>query len=197
MARRRPARGCAGGGEGIPASRSARARVAAGAAAVLLAGGIGAWLAIEAEEELLVRGNAVLGVTAAVVLAIGLVLRFAPVVPVAVALLGAAYVALLGFERETIDTHAPLLAAALLCLAELAYWSLELRGEVTDEPGAYLRRVALLAAQLAGVTTAGVILLAIVEGVEAGGAVIDVLGAVAALGTLALLALAARRVSRG
>ncbi len=154
------------------------------------------WLAVAADEGMLVRANATLGATAAVLLAAGLVLRVPLAVPVAVALLGAGYVAVLGFERETLDTHAPLLAAALLGLAELGYWSLELRGEVTDEPGVYLRRVALLAVQLAGVTTAGIVLLAIVEGVETGGAAIDVLGAVAAMGTLALLALAARRVGR-
>ena len=137
------------------------------------------------------RGNVALGAAAAVLLAAGLVLRIPVAVPVAIVLLGAAYLALLGFERDTLDSHAPLLAAALLGVAELGYWSLELRGAVTDEPGAYLRRVALLAAQLAGVTTAGVVLLAIVEGVETGGVAIDVLGAVAAMGTLALLVLAA------
>lgn len=158
-----------------------------------MAGCVGGWLAAAADEGLLARGNAALGATAAVLLAAGLLLRVPLAVPVAVVLLGAAYVALLGFERESLDTHAPLLAAALLGMAELGYWSLELRGAVTDEPGAYLRRVALLAAQLAGVTTAGVVLLAIVEGVEAGGAAIDVLGAVAATGALALLALAGRR----
>jgi len=102
-------------------------------------------------------------------------------------------VALLGFEGETLDVRAPLVAAALLAVAELSYWSFELRGAVTDEPGAYLRRTALLAAQLAGVTTAGVVLMAVVEVVEAGGPAIDVLGAVAAVGTLGLLALSARR----
>lgn len=142
------------------------------------------------------RGNVALGAAAAVLLAAGLVLRIPVAVPVAIVLLGAAYLALLGFERDTLDSHAPLLAAALLGVAELGYWSLELRGAVTDEPGAYLRRVALLAAQLAGVTTAGVVLLAIVEGVETGGVAIDVLGAVAAMGTLALLVLAAKRVTR-
>jgi hypothetical protein len=46
--------------------------------------------------------------------------------------------------------------------------------------------------QLAGVTTVGVVLLAVVEGVETGGLAIEVLGAVAAVGALALIALAAR-----
>jgi hypothetical protein len=140
-----------------------------------------------------VRGNAALGATAAALVVAGLVFGVALAIPVAVALLGAAYVALLGFEGDALDLRAPLVAAALLTVAELGYWSLELRGAVADEPGAYLRRLALLAAELAGVTTAGVVLLAVVEGVETGGPAIDVLGAVAAIGALALLALASRR----
>lgn len=139
------------------------------------------------------RGNAALGATAAALVVAGLVFGVALAIPVAVALLGAAYVALLGFEGDALDLRAPLVAAALLTVAELGYWSLELRGAVADEPGAYLRRLALLAAELAGVTTAGVVLLAVVEGVETGGPAIDVLGAVAAIGALALLALASRR----
>jgi hypothetical protein len=143
------------------------------------------------------RGNALLGGTAAVVLAAGLLFRIALAVPVAVALLGAGYVALLGFERDALDGNAPLVAAALLAVAELGYWSLELRSAVADERGTYLRRLALLATMLAGVTTIGVALLAVVESVEAGGAGIDVLAAIAAVGALALLALAARTTGRG
>jgi hypothetical protein len=139
------------------------------------------------------RGNAALTATAVVLVVAGLAVGVALAVPVAVALLGTAYVALLGFEGDALDVRAPLVAAALLAVAELGYWSLELRGAVADEPGAYLRRLALLAAELAGVTTAGVVLLAIVQGVETGGPAIDVLGAVAAIGALALLALASRR----
>jgi hypothetical protein len=139
------------------------------------------------------RGNAALTATAVVLVVAGLAVGVALAVPVAVALLGTAYVALLGFEGDALDVRAPLVAAALLAVAELGYWSLELRGAVADEPGAYLRRLALLAAELAGVTTAGIVLLAIVQGVETGGVAIDVLGAVAAIGALALLALAARR----
>jgi hypothetical protein len=161
-----------------------------------VAGGLGAWLALAADEGVLPRGNATLGATAAVLLAAGLAFRVAVAVPVAVALLGAGYVALLGFEGEALDARAPLVAAALLAVSELAYWSLELRGAVADEAGAYLRRLALLAATMAGVTTIGVVLLAVAEGVETGGAAIDLLGAVAAVSALVLLALAARRTAR-
>lgn len=132
-------------------------------------------------------------VTAALLLAAGLALRFALAIPVAVAILGTEYVALVGFEGEALDTRAPVVAAALLGVAELGYWSLELRRPVADEAGTSLRRLGLLAVLLAAVLALGVVLLALVEGVSAGGPAVDVLGAAAAIGALALLALAARR----
>jgi len=138
---------------------------------VLAAAGTGAWLA----------------------LAGGLAFRFAPAIPLAVALLGVEYVALLGFEGEAIDLRAPLVAAALYSVAELGYWSLELHGPVADEPGTHLRRVTLLAGFLLATVALGVGLLALVEAVTARGAALDALGAAAAVGALALLALASRR----
>jgi hypothetical protein len=134
-------------------------------------------------------------VTATLLLAAGLVLRIASTLPFAVAILGSEYVALLGFEGEAVDTRAPIVAAALLAVAELGYWSLELRRAVVDEAGTSLRRLALLAALLVGVLALGVVLLVLVEVVAAGGPAIDLLGAVAAVGAVALLALAARRTS--
>jgi hypothetical protein len=159
---------------------------------VLLAGGTGAWLAIAADEGLLPRANATSAGAAALLLAIGLALRVTVAIPVAIALLGAEYVALLGFEGGALDARAPLVAGALLAVAELGYWSLELRTGVADEPGTYLRRIALLAALLLGVIGAGVVMLSLVEAVSAGGAAFDVLGALAAVGALVLVALAAR-----
>lgn len=150
-------------------------------------------MALSAKEELLVRANVAAGLTAALLLAAGLALRVALAIPVAVALLGAEYVTLLGFEGEALDTRAPLVAAALLAVAELGFWSLELRRPVAEEAGTSLRRLALLAGLLLGVLALGVVLLAVVDAVSAGGPAVDLLGAVAAVGALALLAVAARR----
>lgn len=138
------------------------------------------------------RGNAVAAALAVLLLAAGLASRIALAVPVAVLLLGVEYVALLGFEGEALDVRAPLVAGAMLAVAELGYWSLELRGEVADEPGTYPRRLALLAGLLVAVTTFGAVLLAIVEAVQADGPAVDLLGAAAAVVALLLLALAAR-----
>jgi hypothetical protein len=141
----------------------------------------------------LARLLAVAGATSAALLAAGLAVRVSLVVPVAVGLLGGGYVALLGFEAEGLHQSAPLVATGLYAIAELAYWSLELRGPVADERGTYLRRLALLAASLAGITLLGVGLLALVESVETGGVAVDLLGGAAAVAAIALLALAARR----
>jgi hypothetical protein len=126
-------------------------------------------------------------------LAAGLALRVSLAIPVAIALLGTEYVTLLGFEGEALDARAPLVAATLLAVAELGFWSLELRGPVAEEAGTSLRRLALLAGLLLGVLALGVVLLALVDAVSAGGPAVDLLGAVAAVGALALLAVAARR----
>lgn len=156
------------------------------------AAALGAWLALAADAGPLERANAALAGLAGLLLAAALVTRLATLIPVAVAVLGAEYVALLGFESEALDARAPLVAAALLAVAELGYWSLELRGGVDDEPGTYLRRLALIAGLLLGVAVFGVVLLAVVAAVQAEGPALDVLGAVAAVGALALIAHAVR-----
>ncbi len=162
---------------------------------MLVAAATGAWFAAITDDEHLVRANVVASVVALTVLAAGLALRLPVTIPVAIALLGAEYVAILGFEADALDTQAPLVAGALLAIAELAYWSLELRGAVVDEAGTYLRRIALLATLVVGVVGIGAIMLTLVEVVAAGGIAVDILGAAAAFGALALLALAARRTS--
>ena len=155
--------------------------------------GTGLWLATIAEDGYLVRATLLAAFVAGGLLAGGLILKQPIVIPAAIVVLAAPYVAALGFEIDGIDTRAPLLAALLFVVAELAYWSLELRGTLADEPGTYLRRVALLAA-LAVVTIAGgTVMLALVERVAARGVAIDLVGAVAAVGAIALLALAAVR----
>src|SRR6185503_2433741 len=162
---------------------------------VLVGAGTGLWFAVLTENEYLVRANIVVSVVALTVLAAGLALSFSVAVPISKRLLGGEYVAILGFETDVLDTQAPLVAGALLAVAELAYWSLELRTPVVDEAGTYLRRIALLATLVLGVVGVGAVMLTLVELVAAGGVAVDLLGAIAALGALALLALAARRAT--
>ena len=160
---------------------------------MLAAAGTGSWIAVVAEDGYLVRATVVATVVACVALAAGLVLRQPVVIPAAILLLATPYVAMLGFELDGLDTRAPLLAALLFAIAELAYWSLELRGTLADEPGTYLRRIALLSG-LAVITVAGgTIVLALAERVPAEGSAFEVAGAAAAVGAIALVALAVRR----
>jgi hypothetical protein len=112
-------------------------------------------------------------------------------IPLAVFALVLPYIAILTLEIESLDSRAALLAALLFGATELAYWSLELRGALMDEPGTYLRRVALIAALVVGTFASGTVVLALVEGFSARGPTVDALGAAAALAAVALLFLAA------
>ncbi|MGZ8782661.1 MAG: hypothetical protein ACXWZB_04095 [Gaiellaceae bacterium] len=130
---------------------------------------------------------------AAALLAGALALRQPVTIPAAIGLLAAPYVASLAFEADGLDTRAPLIAGLFFAITELAYWSLELRATLADEPGTYLRRVALLAGLAVGTIAAGTGVLALVEAVSARGVAVDVLGALAAATAIGLLALAASR----
>ncbi len=114
-------------------------------------------------------------------------------IPVALVALAAPYVAVLGFEQESLDARAPVVAALLFAIAELAYWSLELRGALADEPGTYLRRISLLSLLVLGTIVGGSAILALVAEVGTRGTAVDIIGAAAALGAVALLAVAASR----
>ncbi|MFL5947291.1 MAG: hypothetical protein ACJ743_02420 [Gaiellaceae bacterium] len=132
-------------------------------------------------------------VVATALLAAGLVIRRPIGIPVAIVLLAAPYVAVLGFEVDGLDTRAPLIAALLFSVAELAYWSLELRGALADEPGTHFRRLALLAALAMGTIAGGTVVLVVAEQVAADGPAFEIAGAAAAVGAIALLALAVGR----
>jgi hypothetical protein len=146
-----------------------------------------------AEDDYLSGAALLAAGLAAALLAAALVLRLPVAIPAALILLGAPYVAVLGFEVDALDERAPIVAAALLVVAELAYWSLELRGTLADEPGTYLRRLSLLALVVVGTIVGGTAILALVAEVGTRGTAVDVAGAAAALGALALLAVAASR----
>ncbi|HWH06615.1 MAG TPA: hypothetical protein VNT23_09290 [Gaiellaceae bacterium] len=126
-------------------------------------------------------------------LAAALAARFAPLVPVGVALLGAEYALLLVSGGEALDTRAAFVAAALLGVAEVSYWALELREAVADEPGLVLRRVALLSGLALLTVATGLGLLTLVELAGTEGRALELAGAVAAVVALALLAATAHR----
>ena len=122
----------------------------------------------------------------------GLILRLPGLVPTAIVALGSAYAALLAVDGGVLDARAPVLAAALFAIAELGYWSLELREAVADEPGTYLRRLGLLSALTLGALALGELLLVLVDLGERGGIAIEAVGVVAAVGALAIVAATSR-----
>jgi hypothetical protein len=124
-------------------------------------------------------------------LATAVVIRHPFPIPLAVLAIALPYVAILTLEIESLDSRSALLAALLFGATELAYWSLELRSGLSDEPGTYLRRVALVAALMVGTFAGGTAVLALVEGFSARGPTVDTLGAAAAIAAVALLFLAA------
>jgi hypothetical protein len=131
------------------------------------------------------------GGAAVFLLVVGLVLGRTAAVPWAVAGLGVAYAATLG--GEDLDGRVPLYAAGLLLTAELAYWSLELRKGAPDEPGMAVRRLIGLLVAAVVALVAGSLLVAVAHVPLRGGLVVEAIGVAAAIGALALLALAARR----
>ena len=127
------------------------------------------------------------------VLAVGLLLWIPAAVPTAIVIVGVAYAAALAVRDDALDARAPVIAAILFAAAELGYWSLELRDAVADEPGAYLRRLGLLAGLTLGALALGQLLLALVDVSERGGIAIEAVGVVAAVAALAIVALSSRR----
>jgi hypothetical protein len=140
-------------------------------------------------------GAYVAGGVAMLVLAVGLVVRTPTTVPAAIVLLGGEYALVLSVEDVSLDTRAAVVAAGLLVVAELAFWSLELRAEITDEPGSYARRLAVLALLALGALALAGGLLAAVDLTGRGGLAIELAGAIAAFGAFVLLWSLARRPS--
>jgi hypothetical protein len=137
------------------------------------------------------------GALAALVLALAIWRGWPTLVAWALALLAAGYALALSFgpERATIDAAAPVVAATLLVVAELAYWSLELRDPGRWEGPLLARRLAVLAA-LALVSLALGSVVVVVTTVDLdGGLGLTFLGVAAAVATLAILAGLARRAA--
>ena len=145
---------------------------------------------------MLQAANATAGGFALVLLLAGLLLRLPAAIPAGVLVLGAAYAAMLAVEDGILDSRAPALAATLFAIAELGYWSLELRDAVADEAGAYLRRLGLLSGLTLGALALGELLLVLVDLGERGGIAIEAVGVAAAVGALAIIAASASHESR-
>lgn len=136
-----------------------------------------------------VRGAGV----AVLALAVALVLGWPRLVSVALVVLGGVYALYLGVDDPPLDVSAPVFAASLLVIAELAYWSLDERQHVHAERGEALRRAAIVATLgVAALVLCGA-LLALADAARTRGLAVDLLGAAAAVAVLLSLAGLARR----
>jgi hypothetical protein len=131
------------------------------------------------------------------VLAVGLLLRTHTVVPASIVLVGGEYALVLSVDDSSLDTRAAVVAAGLLVTAELAYWSLELRAEITDEPGSYARRLSVLALLGLGALTLSGLLVAAVDLAGREGLAVEIAGATAAFAAVVLLWSLGRRPVSG
>ena len=123
-----------------------------------------------------------------------LVLSWSALVPASLVVVGGLYGAELAVEDAPLDLGAPLVAAALVAVAELSYWSLEARGRIVGEPGETLRRLAYVATLALGTVIVAGVLLAVSDVLGSRGLALDLLGAAAAAGALvAVVALARAR----
>jgi hypothetical protein len=100
-------------------------------------------------------------------------------------------------DDATLDAGAPLYAAGLLILAELAYWSLELRGPGREEPRVVVRRLAALGALAFLSLVLGAFVVVVTTAPLGGGLLWDIVGVAAAAATLAILARLARGATAG
>jgi hypothetical protein len=114
-------------------------------------------------------------------------------VPWAVVVLGGVYAGSLFLPERGVDRQAAVVAAAFVLLAELTYWTLELRSPISPEPGMLERRAALVAATTVGaLLVAGVAIAA--SSIPLGGGLLgDLLGVFAAVAALAVVAWLAER----
>jgi hypothetical protein len=131
---------------------------------------------------------------AAVALLAGVVHGWHGLIPFAVAVVAGGYAAELAIDDARLDLAAPAVAVVCFFAAELAYWSLDERIHSTGDPGEGPRRAAFLAFGGVAIFVVGSALLALADEVRARGAVLDLLGALAAVGVLVVVIGFARNV---
>jgi hypothetical protein len=134
-----------------------------------------------------------LGVLGALLVIAALVRPAAALVPWGLASLGGAYALALVLSDRDLDPRAGFVAAGLFLVGELTYWSLEARDwPDEDSAAARVRLAGMLILALAGATV-GTLLVAAGAAVPADLGLVQVAGALGAVGAVLALALLARR----
>jgi hypothetical protein len=134
----------------------------------------------------------------AAVLAVAIVVARAGLVAPALVLVAAGYAAtLIARDANDLDPAAPLVACALLLVAELAYWSVELASSGRAESRVLLRRLAALVGLAAAALALAAGVLAATAMPFGGGLAWNLVGMTAAAGAIALIAELTRRSGAG
>jgi hypothetical protein len=124
------------------------------------------------------------------ILALAVAVPLPSLVPWPLVILGGAYAWSLG--DGAVDQWAPVYAGGVLAIAELVYWSVELRGRAHDAERLTERRAALIAALALATVVAGGLVLAATSLRIGSGIAVDALGAAAAVVALGIVAVLAR-----
>lgn len=138
------------------------------------AGDLGALVTLPALAGLLLLGAGLLNV-------------WAPLNAAGVACLAAAYLVLLYVRGSEVDGAAPAVAAGLLLVAELAWFSLEQAAAAAGHPRLLARRLALIGGLALGAAGFGYLLLLVAVAPLPGGVAYTAAGAAAALAAIGLL----------
>ncbi len=155
---------------------------------MLGAGGVAAVVALTADSYVPELG--LIGIAAVLLLALAVATGLPSLIPWPLVLLAAEYALKLG--GGPVDQWAPVYAGALVGIAELAYWSLELRGRAQDAERLTERRAGLIVSLAVGAVAVGGLVLAATSLRIGSGIAVDVVGALAAIGAIAVLAAVAR-----
>jgi hypothetical protein len=155
---------------------------------LLGAAGIGAALTLSADSYRTAVGAVAL--TAVLLLALAVAWPFPSLIPWPLVVLAGAYAWTLG--DGSIDQWAPVYAGGLLAVAELAYWSIEVRGRAQDAERLTERRASLIATLALVAVAAGGLVFAATSLRIGSGVATDLLGVAAAVAALAVVAALAR-----
>lgn len=126
-------------------------------------------------------------------MAVALFTRWRSVFPSGLVLVGASYAVYVALRNGAVDARAPAVAAALLAVAELGFWSLE-RTPSASEGAVLVRRTAALAGGVLLTALVGSLLLVLTTGAS-GGVGLEAAGLAAAVLALATIAWLGSRAS--
>ena len=122
-----------------------------------------------------------LGIAGVAALVFGTLIGHSAPVGAAIVLLGGAYALHLILDRPPLDPRSALVGAGLLLVAELGNWSIELRREVSREPGRRLRRLAAELVLCVGGLLVAALVLAAADLGRVSGTAIEIAGVAAAV----------------